>query len=93
MGDETLLRRVADILLDNAIKYTPAYRVDSIAARTGRRQVSMLTVKDSGAGIAKEEHGKIFERFYRVDKARSRAEGGTGLGLAIARWIVTQHRG
>ena len=92
MGEETLLRRVADILLDNAFKYTPASGVIRLRLEPEGENL-VMTVKDSGAGIAKEEHSKIFERFYRVDKARSRAEGGTGLGLAIARWIVTQHRG
>ena len=54
---------------------------------------AVITVQDSGVGIAEEEQGKIFERFYRVDKARSREQGGAGLGLAIAQWIVTQHGG
>ena len=53
----------------------------------------MITVRDSGMGIAQEEQEKIFKRFYRVDKARSREQGGVGLGLAIAEWIVLQHRG
>src|SRR5579864_7946784 len=92
MGDETLLRRLVDILLDNAFKYTVSPgRVRLALERRGENAV--ITVQDSGVGIAEEDQSKIFERFYRVDKARSRAQGGTGLGLAIARWIVTQHRG
>jgi heavy metal sensor kinase len=91
-GDETLLRRLAAILLDNAFKYTPMQswvRV-SLELKTGN---AVIAVQDSGVGISSEEHSKIFERFYRVDKARSRAQGGVGLGLAIAQWIVTQHHG
>jgi signal transduction histidine kinase len=92
MGDEALLRRLADILLDNAFKYTPTpgwVRL-SLKLEAGK---AVIAVQDSGVGISSEEHSKIFERFYRVDKARSRAQGGVGLGLAIAQWIVTQHRG
>jgi heavy metal sensor kinase len=92
LGDETLLRRLADILLDNAFKYTsPPGSVHLSLEPKGESAV--ITVQDSGVGIAEEEQSKIFERFYRVDKARSRAQGGAGLGLAIAQWIVTQHRG
>jgi heavy metal sensor kinase len=92
MGDEALLRRLADILLDNAFKYTPTsgwVRL-SLELMAGN---AVIAVQDSGVGISSEEHEKIFERFYRVDKARSRAQGGVGLGLAIAQWIVTQHHG
>jgi heavy metal sensor kinase len=92
LGDEILLRRLADILLDNAFKYTsPPGSVHLSLEPKGESAV--ITVQDSGVGIAEEEQSKIFERFYRVDKARSRAQGGAGLGLAIAQWIVTQHRG
>jgi heavy metal sensor kinase len=92
MGDETLLRRLADILLDNAFKYTPS--PGWVHLSLGRKgESAVLTVHDSGVGIAEQEQGRIFERFYRVDKARSREQGGAGLGLAIAQWIVTQHRG
>ncbi len=91
-GDETLLRRLADILLDNAFKYTSSPGEVHLSLEQ-KAANAVLTVRDSGVGIAEEDQTKIFERFYRVDKARSRAQGGTGLGLAIAQWIVTQHRG
>jgi heavy metal sensor kinase len=92
LGDETSLRRVVNILLDNAFKYTPAPgTVHLLLERKNNRVV--ITVRDSGVGIAAEEQSKIFERFYRVDKARSREMGGAGLGLSIAEWIVGQHRG
>lgn len=94
MADETWLRRLIEILLDNAFKYTPSSgSVQLQLERKNEDRNVLVTVKDSGVGIAQEEHAKIFERFYRVDKARSRAEGGTGLGLSIAQWIVTQHQG
>jgi heavy metal sensor kinase len=92
MGDESLLRRLADILLDNAFKYTPSPGSVHLSLEQ-RVERAVITVQDSGVGIAKEDQDKIFERFYRADKARSRAQGGTGLGLAIAQWIVAQHRG
>ena len=92
MGDPTLLRRLADILLDNAFKYTPSPGSVRLALEV-REEAAVITVQDTGMGIAPEEQQKIFERFYRVDKARSRAQGGVGLGLAIAEWIVSQHRG
>jgi heavy metal sensor kinase len=92
LGDESLLRRLADILLDNAFKYTPAPGSVRLSLQQ-QAESAVITVQDSGVGIEKEDQDRIFERFYRVDKARSRAQGGTGLGLAIAQWIVTQHRG
>jgi heavy metal sensor kinase len=92
LGDETLLRRLADILLDNALKYTIAPGSVCLSLEPKGESV-VITVKDSGVGIPEEEQSKVFERFYRVDKARSRAQGGVGLGLAIAQWIVTQHGG
>ena len=92
VGDETLLRRLADILLDNAFKYTPSPGSVHLSLEA-QGESAEIKVQDSGVGIVEEEQGKIFERFYRVDKARSRAQGGAGLGLAIARWIVTQHGG
>jgi heavy metal sensor kinase len=92
LGDETLLRRLADILLDNAFKYTSAPGSVHLSLES-KGETAVITVRDSGAGIPEDEQRKIFERFYRVDKARSRAQGGAGLGLAIAHWIVTQHGG
>ena len=92
LADESALRRVVAILLDNAVKYTPAPgQIDVFLERHGQRAV--VSVSDSGIGIPADEQQKIFERFYRVDKARSRALGGAGLGLAIARWLVERHGG
>jgi len=91
-GDNTALRRVVDILLDNAFKYTPAPgSVQLSLERT--KDCAVICVRDSGPGIDKQDQGKIFERFYRLDQARGRDQGGAGLGLAIAQWIVSQHHG
>lgn len=91
MGDETLLHRLVDILLDNAFKFTPASGSVRLSLESGGDSLR-ISVQDSGVGISQEEQQKIFERFYRVDKAHSRAQGGAGLGLAIAQWIASQHR-
>lgn len=92
MGDKAALRRVTDILLDNAFKYTASPGSISLSLRREKDDV-VITVRDSGIGIAGEDQAKIFDRFYRVDKARNRDGGGAGLGLAIAQWIVNQHKG
>ena len=92
MGDEIALRRVIEILLDNAFRYTPDPGTVHLSLSSQGESVA-LTLRDSGVGIAPEEQAKIFERFYRVDKSRSREQGGAGLGLSIAQWIIAQHRG
>ena len=91
-GDGAALRRLLDVLLDNAIKYTSPPGAITLTLEPGDGRVA-LRVRDSGPGVAPEEQGKIFERFYRVDKARSRQMGGAGLGLSIAQWIAHQHHG
>jgi len=91
-GDPDRLIQVLTNLVDNAIKYTPAGGRVTLSARRAEDQV-LLAVGDTGAGIPQADLGRIFERFYRVDKARSRATGGTGLGLAIAKHIVEAHGG
>jgi signal transduction histidine kinase len=80
------------LLLDNAVKYTPAPGTIELCLET-RGSSAVICVRDSGIGIAVEDQPRIFERFYRVDKARSRDLNGAGIGLAIAQWIVQQHRG
>ena len=91
-GDASLLRDVLQNLLDNAIQYTPAGGRIRVTARADARE-AVITVTDTGAGIPLAEQERIFERFYRVDAARSREEGGTGLGLSIAKHIVEAHGG
>ena len=96
-GDEEQLITAVGNLVDNAIAYSDAGgRVSVTATATTDHQARPMvevSVADSGIGIAPADQGRIFERFYRVDPARSRATGGTGLGLAIVRNIVTNHRG
>jgi two-component system phosphate regulon sensor histidine kinase PhoR len=91
-GDATLLRDVLQNLLDNAIQYTPAGGHISVAATAGPRE-AVVSVADTGIGIPLADSERIFERFYRVDAARSREAGGTGLGLSIAKHIVEAHGG
>ncbi len=91
-GDASLLREVLQNLLDNAIQYTPeAGRIRVSVAVNGREAV--IAVSDTGIGIPLTDQERIFERFYRVDAARSREAGGTGLGLSIAKHIVEAHGG
>jgi heavy metal sensor kinase len=94
-ADEALLRRMILNLLDNAIKYTQAGgRVTVSCERSGSEY--SLSVTDSGPGIPGDLHSRVFERFFRADKARTHSEddgGGAGLGLSIARWIAEAHHG
>ena len=91
-GDSEAIRELVDNLLSNAIKFTPeGGRVDVRLGVEGPNAV--LTVEDTGIGIAPEDQGRIFERFYRVDKARSRQLGGTGLGLSIVKHVALAHGG
>ncbi|HHY47310.1 MAG TPA: heavy metal sensor histidine kinase [Firmicutes bacterium] len=92
VGDQDQLIRLFLNLLDNAIKYTPQGGEVSVTVSSDRANAT-VAVKDTGPGIAPEHIPHIFERFYRVDKARSRSEGGSGLGLAIAKHIVQLHGG
>jgi heavy metal sensor kinase len=91
-ADEDTFRRALVNILDNAIKYTP--QGGALAVRMMERATGIvIEVSDSGPGIAAEHQAKIFDRFYRVDKDRSRDAGGTGLGLAIAKWAVEANGG
>lgn len=91
-GDENRIKQLLIILVDNALKHTPGGGKVGIKLRETGNEL-LLTVWDTGEGIPQEHLDKIFERFYRIDKARSRDEGGTGLGLSIAQWIVSSHNG
>jgi heavy metal sensor kinase len=91
-GDARLLRRLVANLLDNAIRYTPADGQVSVRLESAETDIRIV-VADTGIGIPAESLDKIFERFYRVDKSRSRAEGGFGLGLSIVKWITEAHDG
>ena len=101
-GDEERLVQVLTNLIDNAIKYTPEHGTVTVAAHratsapppaSSTAEQVELTVTDTGIGIPEQDRPRVFERFYRVDKARSRELGGTGLGLAIVKHIVEGHGG
>ena len=90
--DRDLLQQAINNLLDNAIKYTPAGGMVALKLEVKPRRI-LITVKDTGVGIPQADLAHIFDRFYRVDKARTRQTGGFGLGLAIAQQIIQAHNG
>ena len=92
MGDRDRVEQVMVNLLDNAIKYTPVDGSVSVSVGRGAGEVR-VDITDTGLGIPTKDIPRIFERFYRVDKARSREMGGTGLGLAIVKHIIQVHNG
>ena len=91
-GDQELINRLILNLLDNAVKYTPEGGEISLALERQNGNAEIV-VQDTGIGIPEADQPRVFDRFYRVDKARSRALGGAGLGLSIVRWIVDVHGG
>ena len=91
-GDRSQLVSVFSNLVDNAIKYSEIGGIVNVSSTIKGEEI-MVSVTDHGIGIAERDQKRIFERFYRVDKARSRATGGTGLGLSIVRHIVLEHGG
>ena len=90
--DTDKMTQVIDNILNNAIKYSPDGGKIKVGMKTTDAQL-IISISDEGLGIPKKDLPRIFDRFYRVDKARSRAQGGTGLGLAIAKEIIKQHKG
>jgi signal transduction histidine kinase len=90
-GNKILLERAFSNLLDNAIKYSNGTKV--IVSTKKKEGVVYVSFKDNGKGISKGKEEKLFERFYRIDKGRSRKEGGSGLGLAITKEIIERHNG
>jgi heavy metal sensor kinase len=91
IGDKLRLQQLFTNLIDNGIKYTVE---GSIHVAVGKHEgTALVKIRDTGIGIPKEEQDKIFKRFYRVDKSRSRETGGVGLGLSIAEWIAHAHHG
>jgi len=92
LGDQDRLRQLILNLVDNAIKYTPGGGMVSLSLSKTNGEAE-IEVVDNGVGISSEDLPRVFDRFYRVDKARSRNLGGSGLGLSIARWIAQAHGG
>jgi signal transduction histidine kinase len=91
IGDKVRLQQLFTNLIDNAIKYTSRGSIHVTVEKN--KDSALVKIRDTGIGIPKEEQEKIFKRFYRVDKSRSKETGGVGLGLSIAEWIVHAHHG
>ncbi len=91
-ADRKLIKQALRALVENSVKYTPEGGDISVTAFREKAKV-VITVKDTGIGISAEDLPKLFDRFYRVDKGRSKEKGGSGLGLSIVRWIVEAHEG
>ena len=92
LADYKMIKQMLRIFIDNSIKFTPENGnivLDSVI----KEETIEMTISDTGIGIPKEEIERIFDRFYTVDKSRSKDKGGTGLGLSIAKWIVDRHNG
>jgi len=92
-GDSLFLRQALFNIIHNAVKYSPVGDVVSVRVRPGNGPHVVVEIQDNGPGIPLEDQPKVFDRFYRVDKARWRESGGTGLGLSIAKWAVEAHGG
>ena len=92
-GDGLFLRQALVNILHNAVKYSPVGEAITMRVRNGDANQVTVEIQDNGPGIPLEDQGKIFDRFYRVDKARWRESGGAGLGLSIAKWAVEAHGG
>lgn len=92
IADESQLKQILYNVLDNAMKYSPSGGVIDVQLTSESEQV-VLKIKDSGVGIPKEDIPHVMDRFYRVNKARSRYDGGTGLGLAIVKQMVVLQKG
>lgn len=89
-ADASAIKEMLRIFIENSIKYTPAGKSISIASKNTGSHLD-ISIEDTGIGIPEEDQPNIFDRFYRVDKSRTKTSGGTGLGLSIARWIADQH--
>lgn len=91
-GDRERIEQVITNIVSNAVKYTPdGGKIDMLVGTSGKNV--FVRVADNGIGIPEKDLPRLFDRFYRVDKARSRESGGTGLGLSIAQEILNQHKG
>jgi heavy metal sensor kinase len=92
-GDRLFLRQALVNIIHNAVKYSPVGEAISVRVRNGNDNEVTIEIQDNGPGIPLEDQDRVFDRFYRVDKARWRESGGTGLGLSIAKWAVEAHGG